>query len=304
MITDATLIYDAEGSDLVSYEGVDLTLDWPDPAGAARIKAALRPAGQKISLDAAIGGFSDFLNGKVQIVEVALETAGGNAKLDGRASLEGAVAGNLALNSSNTSTFLAALGVPGVALPDGLGRRLTLQTELTLTPDRLLALRQMVADLGGNVLRGAADIMLDGVPQVNAQLTAGALNFAGLTGGEGGATSAPSSSSGAGRDWPRDSIDASGLAAFNGAISLKADSIDLGVLKLGATRSLLANDRSRMVFELRDVAAYGGNFAGEFVMNNRNGLSVGGKLRAKSVQLNPLLNDLADLSRFKRAGRR
>ena len=50
-ITDATLIYDAEGSDLVSLTGVDLSLDWPDPAGPAGIKPTpksilvfLRPA--------------------------------------------------------------------------------------------------------------------------------------------------------------------------------------------------------------------------------------------------------------------
>lgn len=298
VITDATLIYDAEGADLVSYDGVDLTLDWPDPAGTAMIQAALRPAGQKVSVDASIGKFSDFLAGAVQIVEVALETSGGSAKLDGRASLEGAVAGRLALSSSNTATFLGALGVSGVELPQGFGQQLNLQTDLTLTPDRRLSLRDMVADLGGNRLRGAVDIILNGVPEVNAQLTAGALNFASLASGGSGSTSPASTSS----DWPRDPIDASGLAAFNGAISLKADSIDLGVLKLGATRSLLTNDRSRMVFELREVAAYGGNFAGEFVMNNRNGLSVGGKLRATSVQMKPLLSDLADLSRFSGQG--
>ena len=49
-ITDATLIYDAEGSDLVRYEGVDLSLDWPERAGDAVINAALRPAGDRVSV--------------------------------------------------------------------------------------------------------------------------------------------------------------------------------------------------------------------------------------------------------------
>jgi AsmA protein len=57
-----------------------------------------------------------------------------------------------------------------------------------------------------------------------------------------------------------------------------------------------------MVFELREVAAYGGTFAGEFVMNNRNGLSVGGKLQARAVTMQPLLNDLAHLARFSGTG--
>jgi len=298
VITDATLIYDAEGADLVSYEGVDLTLDWPDPAGRADITAAVRPAGERVAVDATIERFAGFLGGDVQPVDVRLSTKGGEMRLNGRASLQGAVAGRLDLDLKSTSAFLASLGLGSVELPQGLGRSANVKADLTLTPDRRLALREMTADLGGNRLTGAADIDLNGVPNVNAQLNAGALDLKPLTGASEGDTTATAESSG----WPKDTIDASGLAAFNGAVSLRADSIDLGALQLGATRTLLTNDRSRMVFELREVSAYGGQFTGEFVMNNRNGLSVGGKLRAAGVQMKPLLTDLADLTRFSGQG--
>ena len=299
VITDATLIYDAEGADLVRYDNVDLSLDWPDPAGAVTIAAGVVPAGEPVTLDARIERFTGFLGGDVQPVDVAVQTAGGRAALKGRASLQGAVAGQLALDMPSTSTFLAALGLGGVELPAGLGRSAQVAAEITLTPDRKLALRDMVADLGGNRLTGAADVDLNGVPQVNAQLNAGALDLRALTGAGESAAAAPQS---AGTGWPKDAIDASGLAAFNGGISLRADSVDLGTLKFGATRTLLTNDRSRMVFELREVAGYGGQISGEFVMNNRSGLSVGGKLRARAVQMQPLLSDLADLTRFSGQG--
>jgi AsmA protein len=304
VITDATLIYDAEGADLLSYDGVDLSLDWPDPQGAVGITAAMRPAGERVNLDATIERFASFLDGEVQPVDLDLSTTGGTAQLVGRASLQGAVAGKVALSATDTGGFLAALGLGGVDLPQGLGRQLGLRADLTLTPDRRLALRDMTADLGGNNLAGAADLVLNGTPQINAQLNAGALDLRMLTApAQGGASTAGGAAqSGGPAGWPRDTIDASGLAAFNGAIALRADSVDLGALKLGATRTLLSNDRSRMVFELREVAAYGGQFAGEFVMNNRNGLSVGGKLNAKAVQMQPLLSDLADLTRFKGQG--
>lgn len=293
VITDATLIYDAEGADLVSYSGVDLTLDWPDPAGEAQIAAALRPAGEKVDVAATIGGFGDFLNGAVQPLSLDAGTTGGDMSLRGRASLDGAMAGTLTLKSNDTGAFLAALGGPAVALPKGLGQSADVTADITLTPDRRLALRDLVADLGGNTLRGAADIALNGKPEVNAQITAGALDLRSLTGASEG-DSASSGPSG----WPKTPIDASGLSAFNGAISLRADNVDLGALTLGPTRSLLTNDRARMVFELREVSAYGGAFSGEFVMNNRNGLSVGGKLNAAGVEMKPLLSDLADLTRF------
>jgi len=295
-ITDATLIYDAEGADLVSYQGVDLTLDWPDANGAADISAALRPAQDKVNIDARIKNFGSFLTGAVQPLRARITAKGGELSLQGRGSLEGAVAGAFALEAGNTGAFLAQLGGGGVELPKGLGQSLNVTADLTLTPDRRLALRDLVADLGGNTLRGGVDVALNGVPQINAQLNAGALDLRSLTeGGEDGGSNA-------GAGWPKDRIDASGLAAFNGTIALNANSIDLGALSLGATRTVLRNDRSRMVFELREVNAYDGKLAGEFVMNNRNGLSVGGKLQALGVQMQPLLTDLADLSRFRGQG--
>ncbi len=294
VVTDATLIYDAEGSDLVSYSGVDLALDWPDPAGPATIEATLRPAGAGVTVDAVIQRFNGFLGGDVQPLVASIKADGGTVTLDGRASLQGAVAGALRVSTKDTTAFLAALGATGVEMPQGLGRQIDLVTEMTLTPDRRLALRDLTADLGGNRLSGGADIVLNGTPQINAQLNAGALDLRSLTaGGDGGAAA----SSGPG-GWPTGRIDASGLAAFNGGIALKADSVDLGALKLGPTRTLLTNDRSRMVFELREVQAYGGQLSGEFVMNNRNGLSVGGNLRAGAVQMKQLLTDLAGIDRF------
>ena len=170
-------------------------------------------------------------------------------------------------------------------------------SEVTLTPDRRLALRNLVADLDGNRLTGAADITLNGVPQINATLDAGALDLTGATGSDGGGGSGSSSGSVSG-GWPTDRIDAGGLAAFNGDIALKADSVDLGALKLGATRALLRNDRSRMVVELREVAAYAGTLTGEFIMNNRSGLSVGGNLNARGIEMQPLLSDTAGLTRL------
>ncbi|MGJ8628574.1 MAG: AsmA family protein [Sulfitobacter sp.] len=298
-ITDATLIYDAEGADLVSYQGVDLSLDWPDSSGPADIVAALRPARGTVTVEATIDSFASFLTGTVEPLRARISAKGGGVTLTGRGSLQGAVAGDLWLQTSDTGAFLGELGLGDVALPAGLGRKADIKTQVTLTPDRRLALRELVADLGGNTLRGGADITLNGIPQVNATLSAGALDLTSVTGGE----SSGSNSGGSGAEgWSKAPIDASGLASFNGAIALKADSIDLGNIKLGATRSLLTNDRSRMVFELRDVAAYGGKFAGEFVMNNRNGLSVGGALTALGVEMKPLLTDTADLSRFSGKG--
>ncbi|MEM8653442.1 MAG: AsmA family protein [Pseudomonadota bacterium] len=296
-VTDATLIYAAEGSDTLSYSGVDLTLDWPERLGPATLAATLRPRGTDVQVDATIGGFAGFIAGQVQPVQATVQTEGGSVTLDGRASTAGDVAGVLGLDLASTDTFMSALGLPAPGLPPKLGQTIGISSEITLTSDRRLSLRDLRADLGGNMLNGAADINLNGTPTINAQLNAGALDLRSATGGEtssggggGGGGAVP-----AGTGWPKDPIDASGLAAFNGEIALTASSIDLGQFQLGQTRTLLGNDRSRMVFELREVAAYGGTLVGEFVVNNRSGLSVGGDMSMRGLSMQPFLKDAADL---------
>lgn len=297
-VTDATLIYDAEGADVLRYEGVDLALDWPERGGAADITASMAPAGEAVRLAARIEGFANFLEGGVQPLRADVATRGGEVSFDGRGSLNGALAGELRVDSPDTARFLASFGTGGVTLPRGLGQSVDLRSGLTLTADRRLALRNIAVDLGGNSLTGQADLALNGTPRITANLRTGALDLSALS--DKTAETGSSGSPGAAGDegWSRQEINADWLAAFDGNIALSAESIDLGQLDLGSTRAVLRNDRARMVFDLQDMNAYGGKVAGEFVMNNRNGLSVGGKLTAQGVQMRDLLEDTAGVTRF------
>lgn len=298
-VTDATLIYDAEGADVLRYEGVDLELDWPEQDGAAEIAASMAPAGAGVDLTARIEGFADFLNGGVRPLRADVTTRGGEIGFDGRGSLDGALAGELRIDSADTARFLASFGAGGVTLPQGLGQSVDLRSGLTLTADRRLALRNIALDLGGNSLTGQADLALNGTPRITANLRTGALDLSALS--EGGAETNGTSSQTQGdalEGWSRQEINADWLAAFDGDIALSAESIDLGQLDLGPTRAVLRNDRARMVFDLQDMSAYGGKVAGEFVMNNRSGLSVGGNLTAQGVQMRDLLEDTAGVTRF------
>ncbi len=294
-VTDATLIYDAEGADLVSYSGVDLDLDWPDPAGGASIDAIIRPAGAPVRVQATIDLFQSFLAGDIRPVSVTLAAAGGSVALNGRAGISGEVAGKMTTNLPDTDGYLKALGLGGAALPAGLGKSLQADGDVTLTAERRLSLRSFTAGLGGNnQISGDVDVSLNGTPNITANLNAGDLDLKALTGASSGNASGGSVGSG----WSKDPIDASGLSAFNAEIALRASSVDLGSMRFGPTRTVLRNDRARMVFELREVQAYEGTLSGEFVMNNRSGLSVGGKLFGNGLQVQPLLADLADVTRL------
>lgn len=301
-ITNATLTYDAEGSDIVALRGVDVSLDWPDPSGAAEIKATLSPAGSPVNVDLSVGAFAAFIAGEVSPLKLTLQNDNGRVALDGRASTEGAVAGSFSLSTPDTDSLLRALGLPEVGLPSGFGQKIDASADVTLTPDQQIALRGMRLDLGGNNISGALDASFaGGTPQINAQLDAGALDVSmatETTQGGGGGSSGGNGQSASDTGWSTTPIDASGLAAFNGEIALRADSIDLGTFELGQTQVVLRNDNSRMVFELREVAAYGGKVTGEFVANNRSGLSVGGNMTVSAIQMQPLLRDAIDLDRL------
>ena len=161
-----------------------------------------------------------------------------------------------------------------------------------------MALRNIALDLGSNSLTGQADLALNGTPRITANLRTGALDLSALS-DEATETGSNGSPTAAGLEgWSQQEINADWLAAFDGDIALSAESIDLGQLALGATRAVLRNDRARMVFDLQDMSAYGGKVVGEFVMNNRSGLSVGGKLTAQGVQMRDLLEDAAGVTRF------
>ncbi|MFK7870491.1 MAG: AsmA family protein [Roseobacter sp.] len=311
-ITDAKINYDQEGAAPVQLEQVSASLDWLDPTGAATVGLELFPAEEAVVVEAVIDSFMAFLSGQVQGVQSQIETTGGRFSFDGRASTAGAASGLISLQTDTTAVFLQSLGIDVAELPANLGKRVNVTAQSTLTPDLKLALRDMVIGLENNRLIGALDMALETVPIVNAQFDAGTLDLRSLF-AEDAANSSPSGNTvlnqpqsaspqpqtaGAGSGWPTDPIDASVLSTFEGAIALSASGVDLDAFTLGPTRTILRNENSRMVFELREVQAYGGQVTGDFVVNNRGGLSVGGRINAADVEMQPLFADAVDLDRL------
>ena len=69
------------------------------------------------------------------------------------------------------------------------------------------------------------------------------------------------------------------------------------MLKLGQTRALITVDRARAVIDIREMQAYEGQITGDFVVNGRGGLSVGGRLTFSGLKTQPLLTLPAGLGR-------
>lgn len=295
LITGATVIYTDHGrGETKAFRDMDFDLRWPDYEGTASFEAVLRQAGDPVTIAGTLDRVGAFIEGAVSDVAATIRGPGGSVGFSGRAGVQPQLDGRLEIDLSSTRRFLAGLGLDAVDLPQGFGQSVKGAAQVTLTEEMRLSLRDLVLGLGGNSLSGAADIDLAGaVPRVNAQLNAGALDLSRLAG-------ADSTSGGGGGDsgWSRETIDASGLGLVNGEVALVAESITLGDLKLGKTRTLMTLDAARAVFGLRELRAYDGLITGEFVVNNRKGLSVGGSLQASDINLETFLRDAMDIRRF------
>lgn len=299
LIGNATFRYTDHGTGKrTEMTGMRLDLRWPKQDGRARFDVTLRPAGEPVEVKGHINRLADFIDGEITGVTVDVSAPGGTLAFKGRAGSDPQAKGDFTAKLDDTKRFMAALGLAAADIPKGLGRALDAEASLVLTTEQQLSLRQMVLGLDGNRLTGGIDVTLVGdVPSVTARLDAGALDLSGLSGGASGET-AGNAQPAAAAGWSKAPIDASALALANGEVVLNAESVNLGDLKLGATRTKAMLDRSRLVFDLRRVQAYGGLISGQFVMNNRSGLSVGGDLAVEQIDMESFLTDAAGLTRF------
>ncbi|WP_027258181.1 AsmA family protein [Leisingera aquimarina] len=290
-LTGASLRYAAHGEAPVEMKNIDLNLLWPDPAGTVIAKATLRPAGEPVEVDAEIGTFAAFLAGEVSSIGATVVAPGGKARFDGHADINGEASGRLTFGAGNALQTGVALGL---ALPDALAQKTVFGADVTYTADGRLSMRDLAVELGGNKLTGAADAEFKKRPEFTAQLRGGALDFSAFTGGPGGSGSGGAAAAG----WPKGAIDASALGLADAVVDLSFDSLKTGSVILGASTLNLTVERSRAVLKFLPASMFGGQMQGQVVANNRNGLSVGGKLSFNGIRLESALGETAGYSRL------
>lgn len=301
-LTDARLIYVENGTTTLDFEDVNLSASWPAIAAPMVMEANMAVPGGRVQVDLKIPDLPAFSSGTATPLELALNAPGGEIGFDGRVNLAGEMDGKLQVATRNTEKMLAAFGQAGVAVPLGLGRIADVSGQMTYTKDGRVSLRSMTAKLDDNRFTGEADIVISDPPRVTARLDAGDLDlsrFADTETGSGGSSgAAPTLDEG----WSKAPIDASSLALANGSIRLTANSIAVPEMRFGPSDLTLSLDRSRAVLEMHPATLFSGQLTGHVVANNRNGLSVGGNLKASGIDIQDVLSALAGIERFSGTG--
>jgi AsmA protein len=291
-IVDGSLRYiDRQSGLSVALEAINLAVALPDFAGKANVAGDARYNGQKLGFDLDLNSLSALLGGNLADVTLALSGDFGKISYDGRAGLDPVVTDG-ALDAKITDmAALGVLGGQGDALA-GLAKTAALSGKLTYSEAGDLFLRGAEIMLDNNRVTGDIDLAMQEPSMLTAKLVAGDLDFSSFAGGD-------DAGDGAAQDgWPTTEIDLSFLRALNADIGFAAASINLGMARLGETRLRAKLDRGRLVLGLQQLAAYEGSITGEYVVNARGGLSMGGDLALENVQLKPLLTEMADYDRL------
>ncbi|WP_394196068.1 AsmA family protein [Litoreibacter albidus] len=287
---------DAQSGQSHVLTALDATVKLIDLKGAGRLEMSALYKGQAVKLAGTVNGVQQLLDGGVQGVDVTVSAGPNSVAFKGSAGLDpvqakGAVTGAV---TDHVSLF-ALMDQAAPRIPEGLGQEVNVSGDMTLTADNQMFLRGATINLDQNQLTGELDVALKDTPYVTARLQGDRLDFSAMstdtTEGDGAANA------GAG-GWSDAQLDVSGLSGVNGEFSLKANEIDLGSIKLGRTDLGGALDRSRLVLDLANVGVFDGAVSGQFVVNGRGGLSVGGDLAASSVAMQQVLTDFAGFERL------
>lgn len=283
------------GRDL-DLSDLDATLSLAARDGALALDLTGRLSSAPVQVSLRSPNTQALLDGSTVPLTLRAELAGASVNFDGRTALETfSFEGALDSTIPALRPVLAALGETGgdVAaewLPLGL------TGQVTRTADGALFARDARFRAGRLDLTGAADLRLTGPrPKLSGSFSGSVLDLRSArgAGGGGGGTTAPTPPG-----WSRAPIDASALGLLDADVTLALQGLQSDVTTLGPTRLRVTIDRARAVFDLQQVALFGGTLTGEFVANNRSGLSVGGNLQARGVDLRPLLTELASYNRL------
>lgn len=275
---------------------MNATVRLPDAGGTVAIAGTAQVNGVPLELDTTIDSVAALLAGEARPLQASLLWQGGTVVFDGTLGLDATAQGALELTAEDLGPLVALSGGAMPDLPQGLGRdRIAVTGEVRLAQEGSVHLRDGILRLDETVLNVAVDLLPgEDRPMLRGTITGGEIALQGLL--------ASGEDDAAGTGWPRDMIDVSGLFLSDADLTVRAGSLDLGAVAVSEIDLRATLTRGRLVFDIASIRTYEGQLAGQFVINGRGGLSVGGDLILANVALQPLLGAMAGYDRLQGTG--
>lgn len=254
-------------------------------SGAAAFTASVMADGHVMELSGTITQAARFFEGAEQPMRLDLIWSEGRLQYNGRAAVGGGAEGAIEVEATDFAPVLSLLGreVPEVVARVS-GDAVAVTGTLSVTEGGSLHLRDGRVGLGETELNAAFDL----VPGEDRPLLRGT-----ITGGRIGVGDALDLSTLVPDDaWSRAPYDVSGLFALDADLTVRAETLTLGALAFDGLDLRVGLTRGRLVFDIAHVGLAEGQLAGQFVINGRGGLSVGGDMLLANAQAALLLEAL------------
>lgn len=300
-IQDGTVRFrdDTVGRDML-FENVDITAAMPNATAPLVASFSFVSSGQAASGDAELTSLAEFLAGNMTGLSLSAQIAENSLSFIGDISSQAVLEGDFSAALPAPDALMTLAGNTSSALPTDI-LPIEASGSLGVTPDTI-TIGNGSYRLGDNSLQGPVSVALGDVPFLSAQLSAASLDLSFLSADEGSANADANAPAAAGKGWSTDPIDASALSLLNADVLLDVAEIDLGTTTMQDVTASVTIDNARAVAKILKAQAFGGALVGQFVANNRNGLSVAGEMDGKTVAIQALLTDMAGFDRMRGAG--
>ncbi|MBR3371780.1 MAG: AsmA family protein [Rhodobacteraceae bacterium] len=287
----------ASGTD-ISLSGLEASFALPALDGPAEITLGAQINSQPLQIELATDNVARLMSGAVVGLSLDLGVAGARAQFSGRAGLADMIAeGRLDADIPALRPVVQALGRAGGDMPPAY-LPLGFSGQITRTADGTIYARDATLAAGALRVEGGVDLELAGArPKLTGQLSGDVLDLRSAGGGRGGDATRPQSGAAA-QGWSRDVIDASALGLLDAELSLAFNTVQTDMATFGRSRVTVSLENARAVLDLRETTIFGGRLSGQFVANNRSGLSVRADLAAREISLLPMLTEMADYRRL------
>lgn len=278
-LRNGTVTYLDAAQTVTQLSDINLTLDLDAAMTAADLDLSATMNGQALRAMGSVQGIDDLSNG----AQLDLNATVGAAQASFTGSVDQAMNAQGDLNGDLTdlASIMALLGQPAPELPAGVKERLAVKAVLKKTGDTI-ALADGVYTVGDMVYRGPVSVTLGDVPFVRATLDTPMISLPETAGGG-------SADAGASGGWSTAPLDFSGLHSVNAQVDLTTGGVDVPGFALGASDLRMTLDRGRLVTDILRAKGFEGDLNGQFVVNARGGLSMGGNLDATDIALDSIL---------------
>ncbi|MEM8981174.1 MAG: AsmA family protein [Pseudomonadota bacterium] len=296
-LTDAAIRFvDRQNGQTVEILDLDVSVQAPDAQGPTDFSITFTRGQGPIVLSGQLGRTETFLLGNESPVTAQMTAAGSTLSFSGSATLSGVASGEISADIRETKSLLTAIGLPGVDIPAGFGRKGTLSATLNYGPEARAELGNISAKLDETILTGALAADFAGTPTITGAIASPNIDLTSLASSSD--TPSESSSRNTASGWPTTPIDASALSALNADILFSAERFAVPGVALSGLESQLTIDNARAVLNLTQAQGFGGQFSGKVIANNRSGFSSSASFTARAVQLETLLDQTIGYDRL------